>query len=251
MFPHYSLHWLPTNYFDGGHSVIVGKSAEGEFRYAIEAAGEREVTPLHLRLSVEWLGDARLGISMLLKHRITCVDSDGDGFGDPSVPDNDCCDDNCPTIYNMMQRDMDDDGIGDVCDPDIDGDDLPNESDNCPMAYNPLQENSDTDSHGDACDNCPLEDNEDQLDVDNDGLGNACDPCTCGDTDSSGGIDIDDIVRLIGYIFIGAEPPQPLESADVNCSGDIDIDDVVYFITHIFKNGPAPCDLDWDSQADC
>jgi hypothetical protein len=42
-----------------------------------------------------------------------------------------------------------------------------------------------------------------------------------------------------------------LESADVNCSGDIDIDDVVYFITHIFKNGPAPCDLDWDSQADC
>lgn len=42
------------------------------------------------------------------------VDSDGDGVADYL--------DNCPTDRNPSQRDMDDDGIGDVCDEDIDGD---------------------------------------------------------------------------------------------------------------------------------
>ena len=35
-------------------------------------------------------------------------------------------DDNCATTYNPNQRDYDDDIIGDVCDPDIDNDNLLN-----------------------------------------------------------------------------------------------------------------------------
>lgn len=46
------------------------------------------------------------------------VDSDGDGVADYL--------DNCPTDRNPSQRDMDGDGIGDVCDEDIDGDGLLN-----------------------------------------------------------------------------------------------------------------------------
>jgi len=90
-----------------------------------------------------------------------CVDTDGDDYGDPGNPDNTCLDDNCPTIYNPDQSDLDGDGIGDACDPctDVDGDGfgepgLPNYScneDNCPTIYNPNQTDSDFDGIGDAC----------------------------------------------------------------------------------------------------
>ena len=38
-----------------------------------------------------------------------CVDSDGDGVNDDL--------DNCPNNFNPSQRDSDDDGLGDICDP--------------------------------------------------------------------------------------------------------------------------------------
>jgi aminopeptidase N len=62
-----------------------------------------------------------------------------------------------------------------------------------------------------------------------------------GDCDKSGGIDIDDVVFLITYIFGSGPAPDPIEAGDVNCSGGVDIDDVVYLIEYIFGAGPAPC----------
>jgi len=66
--------------------------------------------------------------------------------------------------------------------------------------------------------------------------------CTdlCGDCNASGFVDIDDVVYLINYIFIGGPPPNPLEVGDTNCSGFVDIDDVVYLINYIFNGGPSP-----------
>lgn len=63
-----------------------------------------------------------------------------------------------------------------------------------------------------------------------------------GDVDGSGGIDIDDIVFEINYVFSGGEAPNPIEVGDVNCSGGIDIDDVVYLIEYVFSSGPEPCE---------
>ncbi|MDT0608623.1 thrombospondin type 3 repeat-containing protein, partial [Croceitalea rosinachiae] len=54
------------------------------------------------------------------------VDTDTDSDGIQDVVDN------CPFIYNPEQEDFDNDGIGDVCDGDIDNDGILNEEDFCP-----------------------------------------------------------------------------------------------------------------------
>ena len=126
-------------------------------------------------------------VSILECSDIVCVDSDGDGYGDPGHPENECPDDNCPVVYNPDQDDADGDGIGDSCDvcTDTDGDGYGNigfpantcDLDNCPSVYNPGQEDADGDGFGDSCDFC--------TDSDGDGYGdpgfpkNTCDLDNC------------------------------------------------------------------------
>ena len=108
------------------------------------------------------------------------VDMDEDSIPDES--------DNCPTVANTDQLDMDEDGEGDACDPDIDGDTVENINDNCPTSANTDQADLDHDGLGNACDsdidgdgvqdtadNCPLTPNAGQGNSDSDTQGDACD----------------------------------------------------------------------------
>ncbi|XP_075980921.1 thrombospondin [Anticarsia gemmatalis] len=108
-------------------------------------------------------------------------DKDLDGYPDQQLPCSEihCKADNCPEVSNSGQEDADGDGIGDSCDGDADGDDIPNLPDNCPLTPNPDQLDRDedrSDKRGDACDNCPRKYNPGQEDTDGDGFGDACDP---------------------------------------------------------------------------
>ena len=127
------------------------------------------------------------------------LDSDRDGVYDDV--------DNCPSITNNDQSDIDRDGVGNKCDEDIDGDNYSND-----LEYNegtnrykgseyptgvlpdmlPPQVNVDIDGDGviNSEDNCPNVSNFTQWDNDDDGLGNLCDsdmdgylqPISCSNT---------------------------------------------------------------------
>lgn len=105
-------------------------------------------------------------------------DTDSDG-----VPD---ADDNCPTVTNADQTDVDRDGKGDLCD-DIDNrqvvlaiiQNFLLDDDAVPPPPSPANSNDiDSDGIANSADNCPAVDNANQADSDLDGTGDDCDSST-------------------------------------------------------------------------
>ena len=153
------------------------------------------------------------------------LDVDADGVPDDS--------DNCPTVSNLDQVDLDADGLGDACDSDVDGDEVDNAFDNCPELPNADQVDDDGDGYGDLCDddddgddvpdaldNCPFEPNTAQSDNDGDGWGDACD-----DDDDDDGV-CDDVDNCM---FVPNDTQADFDGdgeGDV-CDGDADGDGVM------------------------
>jgi uncharacterized protein (TIGR02145 family) len=177
------------------------------------------------------------------------LDSDGDGIPDEV--------DNCPTVSNPGQEDLDSDAIGDACDPDIDGDGVLNVADNCPTVYNPGQEDMDSDAIGDACDpdidgdgvlnaadNCPTVSNHGQEDLDSDAIGDACDP----------DIDGDGVANEVDNCPLVPNPTQIDTDGDTYgdaCDPDIDGDGVANEVDNCpLVPNPTQIDTDGDTFGD-
>jgi hypothetical protein len=183
----------------------------------------------------------------------TCVDSDGDGFGDPGHPENTCPLDNCPTVFNPDQKDTDGDGIGDACDncpavananqADSDGDGVGNACDNCPSVANANQQDSDGDGIGNVCDNCPFVANPGQEDANQDGIGDAC--CCVGragnvDCDAGNGTDISDLSALIDNLYVNFTPLCCPKAANVDGATGVDISDISALIDYLYVSFTLP-----------
>ena len=105
----------------------------------------------------------------------TGIDTDGDG-----VPD---FKDNCPFVKNPEQTDTNANGIGDACDPDEDGDGIPDKALIKDATGNTIGATTILVANGG--DNCPLVANHDQLDSTNSGIGDACRTSYCFVVDRS------------------------------------------------------------------
>lgn len=137
--------------------------------------------------------------SALDPFRVDPPDLDADG-----VPD---YRDNCRELANRDQLDLDDDELGDACDPDRDGDGMldtwelqkgldagnPDDADQDQdadgltsfeeyhLGTHPLVADTDRDAVLDGVDNCPFHPDVSQADLDEDGKGDICDPDIDGD----------------------------------------------------------------------
>jgi Thrombospondin type 3 repeat/Dockerin type I domain len=138
-----------------------------------------------------------------------CTD-DGDAIADPI--------DNCPTVANQDQADLNGNGIGDACEAcvgigDADSDGVCDPTDNCPTIFNPTQ-----------------------ADFDGDGIGNACETgAVLADIDLSGRVDGLDLAR-IGRAFGAMTGDSRYDLAcDLDRSGVVDGSDLAIFSVQFGK----------------
>ncbi len=65
-------------------------------------------------------------------------------------------------------------------------------------------------------------------------------PVMCGDANGDASLNISDAVYLVGYVFQGGPPPDPLCIGDANGDDSVNISDAVYMVNYVFKGGPPP-----------
>ena len=144
-----------------------------------------------------------------------CEDDGGNGNGecDPQNPADDCDgdtipngQDNCPETANADQGDLDEDGIGDACDTDIDGDGILNVDENEGCIRNPDPECGETGVEPclpEAPDGCQ---STDALNINLDNAGPSITNVSYGDW----------TVQIVdGELFVGVTPIIPFEISDI------------------------------------
>jgi hypothetical protein len=253
--------YLGGSYSDGGRPIAV----DGSGCAYVTGSTNSSNFPTQNPYQGSYQGGYHSSDAFVTKLSNPCGDSDADGICEG--------DDNCPTAYNPFQEDYDLDGIGDVCDACSDFPPVITDADTVfakmadTLRYYPTFVDPDGPVNTISYLNRPY-----WCQVVNDSLiGEApdsafseliavivADTCNadtayialvvaiCGDANSDLFVDIDDIMFLIRYAFLGGPPPLSFVNGDVNCTEFIDIDDIMYLINYVFLGGPVPCKDCWE-----
>ena len=150
-----------------GDNLLVSTNGDGKVSAWSLATDGKSATELD---SVQTTAYSIMGIEVGPDNKLYYVDGNGNSVVriDPTWDgDNDQVDDrsdNCPGISNADQADLDGDQIGDVCDPDTDGDGVDNGIDGCSSGEIGWISDGNTDRDGDGC-------RDSTEDVDDDGDG--------------------------------------------------------------------------------
>jgi len=160
------------------------------------------------------------------------LDADEDGFNHDI--------DNCRLVFNPDQADMDHDGIGDMCDSDIDGDGLSNTQE---AAQGTDPRNSDTDGDGltDGAEVNTYGTNPLVMDTDGDGLTDGAEVNTYGTNPmisnkgdvapigaADGTVNVADLMMLTRFVEgLSTPTARDLILGDMNADGILDIRDVL------------------------
>jgi len=217
----------------------------------------------------------------------TCHDADGDGWGDPEHPENECPVDNCPTVWNPDQDDTNLDGVGDACTFEENtpiGDDVPVELGPVDLTFDNVSIEGLTELEitvtppGPEPGGFQIEPAEIPTYYYVETGATYTPPIViCFEYDDT---DIEDESQLVLYHWDGSDWGNPLPTishdtelniicaetqslspfamatplgficGDANGSQAVDIDDVVHLINYIFAGGPAP-DPNESGDANC